>query len=61
MLDDALDSAVFSGGIPALENDQDSVPVLDNVPLNFDEFDLQVTQRSPVGLAALVIDVLRFG
>jgi hypothetical protein len=40
MLDDALDSTVLTGGIPALENDQDPVTVLDDVPLHLDEFDL---------------------
>ena len=40
MLDDPLDRAVFPGGIPALEYDQDPMPVLDDVPLHLDEFDL---------------------
>ena len=40
MLDDALDRTVLSSGVPALENYQHPVTVLDDVPLHFDEFDL---------------------
>ena len=55
MLDDALDRAIFPGGIPALEYDQDSMPVLDDVPLGFDEFNLQVVQRGAISLTAFVM------
>jgi hypothetical protein len=50
VLDDALDGPILSGGISAFENNQDLVPVLDDVPLNFDELDLQVMQRGAVAL-----------
>src|SRR3974377_694270 len=42
MLDDSLDRAVLTTGVPAFENDQHLVTVLDDVPLNLDELDLQV-------------------
>src|SRR6516165_5949570 len=38
MLNDALDRAVLSAGIPTLKNDQDLMAVLDDVPLHLDEF-----------------------
>ncbi|MCP1750943.1 hypothetical protein M2226_001983 [Bradyrhizobium elkanii] len=42
MLDDTLDRAVLSGGIPALEDNQNPVAVFDDVSLDLDELDLQV-------------------
>jgi hypothetical protein len=42
VLDDALDRAVLSGGIPTLEDNQDPMPVFDDVPLDLDQLDLQV-------------------
>ena len=41
MLDNTLDRAVLAGGIPALQDDQNLVIALDEVPLQFDQFDLQ--------------------
>ena len=55
MLDDALDRAVLSGSVPAFENDQDPVAVPDDVPLDFDEFNLQVVQRGAISLPAFVM------
>ena len=55
MLNDALDRAVLSSSIPALENDQDPVAVLDDVPLDLNEFNLQVVQRGAISLAAFVM------
>lgn len=55
MLDDALYRAVFSSSIAALENEQDPVTVLDDVPLDFDEFNLQVVQRGAISLAAFMM------
>jgi len=55
MLDDALDRAIFSGGIPALEDNQDPVLVFDDVPLDLDELDLQVVQRGAISLTAFVM------
>ena len=55
MLDDALDRAVLSSSILALENDQDPVAVLDDVPLDLNEFNLQVVQRGAISLAAFVM------
>ena len=61
MLDDALDRAIFSGGIPALEDNQDPVPVFDDVPLDLDELDLQVVQRGAISLTAFVMCGSPFG
>ena len=61
MLDDALDRAIFSGGIPALEDNQDPVLVFDDVPLDLDELDLQVVQRGAISLTAFVMCRSPFG
>src|SRR6516164_3292638 len=45
MLDDAFDRAVLSARVPALEYDQHSVSVLNDVALNLDELDLKVPER----------------
>ena len=55
MLDDTFDRAVLSGGVPALEDNQDPVPVFDDVPLDLDELDLQVVQRGAISLTAFVM------
>ena len=52
MLDDSLDRAILTAGIPAFENDQHLVTVLDDVPLNLDELDLQVAQRGSIALTS---------
>jgi hypothetical protein len=52
VLDDALDRAILSGGVPALEDDEHFVAVLDDVPLHLDEFDLQVVQRGTIDLSS---------
>ena len=55
MLDDSLDCAVLTAGVPALENDQHLVTMLDDVPLNLDELDLQVAQRGAIALTSIWI------
>ncbi|MNZ96418.1 hypothetical protein D3C78_1156100 [compost metagenome] len=49
VLDDALDRAVLAGRVAALEDDQDLVVALDEVPLQLDQFDLQFVQGLLVG------------
>ena len=42
VLDDPLDRSILPGRVTPLENHQHLVPVLDNVPLNLDELDLEM-------------------
>lgn len=50
MLDDALDRAVLTGGVPAFEDDQDFVIAPNEMPLQLDQFDLELVQAVLVGL-----------
>ena len=52
MLDDTFDRAVLPGGVPPLEDNQNPVAVLDDVPLNLDELNLQVVQRGAIDLSS---------
>ena len=52
MLDDTLDRAVLPGGVPALEDNQNPVAVLDDVPLNLYKLNLQVVQRGAIDLSS---------
>ena len=60
MLDDTFDRAVLPGGVPAFEDNQNPVAVLNDMPLNLDELNLQVMQRGAVGLAGFAIRDSRF-
>ena len=60
MLDDSLDCAVLTAGVPALENDQDPVVMLDDVPLHLDQLDLQVVHCSAVILSEVTGLTFRF-
>jgi hypothetical protein len=55
MLNDSLDRAVLTAGIPAFENDQHPVTVLDDVPLNLDKLYLQGAQRGAIALTSIGI------
>ena len=55
MLDDPLDGSVLSAGVPALEDDQHLVTVLDDMPLNLHELDLELAQRGLVPSTATLI------
>src|ERR1035437_252919 len=50
MLDNALDRAIFAGCIPTLQDDQYLVIAFDEVPLQLDQFDLELVEAVPVGL-----------
>ena len=52
MLDDTFDRAVLSGGVPALEDNQNPMAVLDDVPLNLYKLNLQVVQRRAIDLSS---------
>src|SRR6516164_7252994 len=45
MFDDPLDRAVLSACVTPLEYDQHLVPVLDDVPLNLGELNLEIAKR----------------
>ena len=44
MLDDPLDCSVLAACVPPLEYDEDLVTMFDDVPLNLDQLNLQLTQ-----------------
>jgi hypothetical protein len=47
---DALDRAVLPGGVPAFEDDQDFVIAPNEMPLQLNQFDLELVQDVLVGL-----------
>ena len=58
MLDDALDRAILTARVAALHYDKHLVAVPDDVLLDLDELDLQVTQRRLVAGAPICIALL---
>jgi hypothetical protein len=50
MLDNALDCAIFSGRIPAFQDDQYLVIAFDEVSLQLDQFALELSQTVLIGL-----------
>jgi hypothetical protein len=52
MLDDALYGPVFAGGVAALEYDDGSLAVLNHVPLEFHELDLELDEMSLIAVMA---------
>jgi hypothetical protein len=53
MFNDALDRTILSRRVTALEDHQHLVAVLDDVPLNLDQLDLQPAQRRFVSRATI--------
>ena len=52
MLDDALDRPILAAGVPPLDDDQNPAVVLDDVALQFHQFDLQFDQQFGIVLVA---------
>jgi hypothetical protein len=55
MLHDAFDRPVLSARITAFKYDEHLMPLLDDMPLNLDEFDLKRLKRGFVGCATIWI------
>ena len=54
MLDDMLDHAILARRVAALDEDEDSVAMPDQMALQLDQFDLQFVQLTPVTVLGLV-------
>ncbi len=52
MLREALNGAVFAGGVAALEDDEDAFAVADEMTLQLDQLDLEIAQEELVLLVA---------
>jgi hypothetical protein len=48
MLDDMLDDAVLTGRVSPLDKDNDAIAMCDQLPLEFDQLDLEITQSAAI-------------